>query len=746
MQLVIAKRIFLFLVSYIDIYFILDHYSIVDGKKDILNIEKLANQAFQIIHENPREGIRLSKETFKISKEINYDKGIAESKLIEGWCLLLQNNHEKSLKALDYSLRIFKSIKDLVGEMKTLNAFGVLYSNISNYETAMDFYYQSLELGKKTNNSERLGTAYINIGSLYSEIGKNNEALEYYYNALDIIKGTNKQDQLCACLINIGDVHYTNKNYTKALKNYTQSLEIAESIKNRVYESNCLTSIGNLYKETNEFEKAEIYQERSLKISESLGNNLSKVECLTNLAFLYFAKKEMGKAIDYHMEAINLSKSINSRYFESMNYLGISKAFEQNKNLNKALESLKLYNTIKSELQDEEINIKLERIKAQNKIETAKKDAEIQKKKNLELQEAFDRVSILNKIGQDIISSLDMEIILANIYKHLSSFISADLFGIALYEEQNKIIDFKYFIMDGERHSNERKPVSAEGSMAGWVISNGKYLHLNDVQNEYLKYVPKLMGSKTDKTKSLIFAPLMVNMKILGVITVQSYKLNAYTKQDLEIIQAVGAYSAIALENSMVHDEINGLNKIINSEKKILEKAYDKIDRLANHDILTGLPNRRLFRELLKRGLRQADRQKTKTSVLFMDLDDFKPVNDKLGHDAGDKVLQMVTQRFISTLRESDTIARIGGDEFAAIICNVKNTKDIEKIAEKIICKFKNPFKIGINKFQLGISMGISVYPDDDDNINGLVKKADTAMYKIKSESKNSFVFFEEEK
>jgi diguanylate cyclase (GGDEF)-like protein len=96
----------------------------------------------------------------------------------------------------------------------------------------------------------------------------------------------------------------------------------------------------------------------------------------------------------------------------------------------------------------------------------------------------------------------------------------------------------------------------------------------------------------------------------------------------------------------------------------------------------------------------------------------------------------------MSTLRESDAIARIGGDEFAAIICNIKNKTDIEKIAEKLITKFKNPFKIENSKFQIGLSMGISIYPDDDDTIDGLVKKADTAMYQIKSESKNSFVFF----
>ncbi|MCK5197422.1 MAG: sensor domain-containing diguanylate cyclase [Spirochaetales bacterium] len=372
----------------------------------------------------------------------------------------------------------------------------------------------------------------------------------------------------------------------------------------------------------------------------------------------------------------------------------------------------------------------------------SKKEAEAQRIKNTELQEAFDRVSILNKVGQDITSSLDLETVLTTIYKNISTFISADLFGIALYNKDSEEIDFKYSILEGQRKKGDKKSVHTEGSMAGWAINNGESLFINDVQNEYIKYVPKLIGSNTDKTKSVMFVPLKIGSNIIGIITVQSNTLNAYTLQDLEIIQAVGAYSAIALENSKVHEEISKLNKIINSEKKELERAYLKIGRLANHDILTGLPNRRLFTELLKQELRQADRQKMKTAVLFIDLDDFKPVNDSMGHDTGDKVLEMVAQRFISSLRESDAIARIGGDEFAAIICNVKNKTDIEKIAYKIINKFNNPFKIDNNKFQIGISMGISVYPDDDNTMDGLLKKADTAMYQIKSESKNSFCFF----
>ncbi len=712
------------------------------NKKDFIQIDNLNKQAFEAVFSEPDLGLKLCREAFKKSSSIDYFEGMTESKFQEGWCLLIKTNYEDSLKALEESLEGFKKLNIVVGEMKALNAFGVLYTNISNYETAMDYYIKSLELSKKTHNLERMGTAYINIGSLYAELKKNEIALDYYKKALTIIEKTNNQAQLCACQINIGDIYLTQKKFNLALNNYNEALTIAKCIKNRVYESNSLTSMGKLYQETRDFTKAEKHHRLSLEISELLGDNLGIAECLTNLADLYFIEKNNEKSIKYHKKALTISKSINSKYFSSKNYLGLSDAYNIKKDFKNALNYYKHYNNITIELQNEKIDLQLKNINVQKKIEKAKKDADIQRTKNKELQEALDRVSILNKIGQDITSSLDLETVMTTIYKNISTFISADIFGIALYDNKREEIDFKYFIVDGERIKGENKGVHTEGSMAGWVIINNEYLFINDLQNEYINYVTKLIGSNSGNTKSAIFVPLRIGTNIMGIITVQSNSLNAYTQQDLEIIQAVGAYSAIALENSKVHEEINKLNKIISSEKKILEKAYDKIDRLANHDILTGLPNRRLFIELLKQELRQTDRKKTKIAVLFIDLDDFKPVNDNLGHDAGDKVLQMVSQRFISTLRESDAIARIGGDEFAALICNVKNKNDIQKIAEKIIDKFKNPFKVDNSKFQIGISMGISIYPDDDDTMDELLKKADMAMYQVKSENKNAFIFY----
>ena len=126
------------------------------GKKEIFKIDKLNKQACDTVFNDPVEGLKLSREAFKISTALGYNFGIAASKLHEGWCLLVKASYEESHAALEYSNKIFISIKDQEGEAKVLNALGVLYSSISNYDTAMDYYTKSLELSIKTNNDERL--------------------------------------------------------------------------------------------------------------------------------------------------------------------------------------------------------------------------------------------------------------------------------------------------------------------------------------------------------------------------------------------------------------------------------------------------------------------------------------------------------------------------------------------------------------------------------------------------------------
>jgi diguanylate cyclase (GGDEF)-like protein/PAS domain S-box-containing protein len=178
------------------------------------------------------------------------------------------------------------------------------------------------------------------------------------------------------------------------------------------------------------------------------------------------------------------------------------------------------------------------------------------------------------------------------------------------------------------------------------------------------------------------------------------------------------------------------------TEKKEKEEL---IHNLAYYDSLTDLPNRVLFRQKFEAAIRQAKRKEIGCSLLFFDLDNFKNINDTLGHLVGDKLLKAVAERLQKILRTDDVLCRLGGDEFTVILDSMSDPVEIAHIAEKINQAVAQPFEIDNSKLYIGASIGISIYPTDGHNYASLVKAADTAMYHAKDMGKNHYQFFTEE-
>ena len=178
--------------------------------------------------------------------------------------------------------------------------------------------------------------------------------------------------------------------------------------------------------------------------------------------------------------------------------------------------------------------------------------------------------------------------------------------------------------------------------------------------------------------------------------------------------------------------------------RKQAEKQRQTERQLAYHDMLTGLPNRQLFHDRLSEALTNSYRNLKKTALLFIDLDGFKAVNDTLGHDVGDRLLQDVSQRLQEHTRASDTVARMGGDEFTIILTNIDEVQDVSNVASKLIKVIGEPYDYGDGIVaRVTGSIGISMYPKDGSNSVDLIRHADESMYKAKNSGKNNFVFYE---
>lgn len=179
------------------------------------------------------------------------------------------------------------------------------------------------------------------------------------------------------------------------------------------------------------------------------------------------------------------------------------------------------------------------------------------------------------------------------------------------------------------------------------------------------------------------------------------------------------------------HDIVVGA--VVNfSDISVRKALQESMWRQANFDNLTGIPNRALLVDRLRNSLEQSRRGGFKVALLYIDLNAFKPVNDQYGHEAGDEVLRVVAHRLETHIRDSDTVARMGGDEFVVMLNQVENREMAEEVAEKLNTKLEEAINIGPALVSVGVSIGISLFPDDADNPDTLMAKADQSMYRVK--------------
>ena len=227
------------------------------------------------------------------------------------------------------------------------------------------------------------------------------------------------------------------------------------------------------------------------------------------------------------------------------------------------------------------------------------------------------------------------------------------------------------------------------------------------------------------------------------------------TKKNSKIIQKSkdkdGNERFYELSSAPIFDELENCTGIIKTAIDItehinlrnsLQQTNKELNHIAHHDYLTGLPNRALFMDRLTQTIKDSKRKKTKFALFFMDLDHFKEINDSYGHDMGDAVLKECSQRFLSCIRDNDTLSRLAGDEFTIIIKDVKNQNDIHEIAEKVITTIAQPMQLNNQEVSISTSIGICIFPDDADNVEDILISSDNTMYEAKVLGKNNFQFY----
>lgn len=228
--------------------------------------------------------------------------------------------------------------------------------------------------------------------------------------------------------------------------------------------------------------------------------------------------------------------------------------------------------------------------------------------------------------------------------------------------------------------------------------------------------------------QATVALPLREESRIIGVLSIYAQSPHAFEARELELLDEMAADLSFGIETLRGHAQ--------------RRQAEERLNYLVYHDSLTGLPNRLLMTERLAQAIAVAGRNERLAALLFLDLDRFKNINDSLGHETGDRLIEQVAARLQAIVREGDTVARHGGDEFTVVLANIAHLDDIARVTRKLMEQFRAPFHIAGQDLFVTSSIGITLYPADGHDPEVLVKNADTALYHAKESGRNNFQFF----
>lgn len=309
--------------------------------------------------------------------------------------------------------------------------------------------------------------------------------------------------------------------------------------------------------------------------------------------------------------------------------------------------------------------------------------------------------------------SADLPALCKQVHSLIKSLIPAMNFFVALYDADQDRLDFPYFF--DELHEPPEAGPLVGSTRSAEVIRSGKALLINAGDEAVPgKCVQADVG---EGSVSWLGVPLRSEASILGVVVVQSYSPETrYTETERNLLQFVSTQIAAAIERRIM---------------------LSRLEHLAAYDMLTNLPNRKLLEDRMQTGLLRARRNNNHMGVLFLDLDRFKEINDTLGHDAGDRLLCKIAERLNQNIRASDTVARMGGDEFVVILEGLEAPEVAAQLAQKLVAVLAEPFKVQQQHLNVTSSIGVAVYTMHGKDSATLLRAADQAMYRSKESGGN---------
>jgi diguanylate cyclase (GGDEF)-like protein len=336
-----------------------------------------------------------------------------------------------------------------------------------------------------------------------------------------------------------------------------------------------------------------------------------------------------------------------------------------------------------------------------------------------------EEMDILYEVSLAIAAGVGLEKTTQAVFRQLKKVIPVDLFFLALYEPTKKMVSYFMYQQDGKRIDIEPFYLMQKPSLTRYVTQKRETIYITDFKAEDAEVKEDdIIRVPGFDNRTFLGVPLILRGEVIGVLSVQSAEPNAYDSNQIRLVETIAQQTTIAMDNA---------------------KLFEKMQEMAITDSLTGLYNRRYFYMILGNEIERAKRYQSSLTLIMIDIDHFKLVNDKFGHLAGDQVLRSVSDICKKLLRHTDNMFRIGGEEFIIILPET-NQKEALKVAKRIRSTVaENTFNTKKGSVKITVSIGVSEYGENNPASNEFIESADRTMYDAKKAGRNCVRVFSKE-
>jgi diguanylate cyclase (GGDEF)-like protein len=711
-------------------------------------IDDLNSKSWRLASSSPARALELASEAEDYSSRVRYSAGEARAQLNAGWACVYLGRLDAALTHIYSARSFFEATGDSVHLSEALNALGVIAQRLSEYDLALEHLQLALSVAITTDEPERRVAALNNLGELHEIRGSIGDASRCFETACHLAEEFGFDAARAVVRCNQGRLALAEGDHARSRHYLDDALQEAVLQNDRATEIDALRYLGDLERvihdsDTDGNESAEQFYLESIRIALDIMVPDAIVGGLVRLIQLLLDTDRLDEALIHAQEALEHVTTVGHLTLAGDPVRDLAGRLEQTGDLQGALLVMKSLEGLNRSLSLTAAGRRAQTLRHYHQLEQARVEAQKIQLRNRELQSEWEHVAsentmlhMLHQIGSELTASLDMGELSRRLYAHVNKTMPADVFGLARYNEPDKSLEFAHVVEQNQQLTPFSVPVESTTSFGSWVVRHGEEIFLSDANHEFAEYLSDRKQFSAGDSQSLIFLPLTIEERIIGVLTVQAYRKHAFRQEHVSFLRMLAPYLAIAMDNSEKMETITSLHRRANREKQALEVAYQQINHMANHDTLTGLPNRRLITELIAEHINLAQRRGVLFGLLYLDLDEFKPINDSNGHSVGDQVLIEIARRLESSVRQSDSVARLGGDEFLVVVRDIASEEALIRIAEKIRDAILEPIAFDEFEFSLSASIGVSVFPTHGQTFDKLVAVADEAMYRSK-QSKN---------